>query len=477
MVVGSGMAGLTCAAELAAAGCETTVVSAGRVGRDGATHRVHALAPWILLTAPWVRGDSPERFLADLKRRGAGCEHAGLAEVLAESAHAAVVKLIADLDLERIDAEPVTLPGDELPRGVRCLPRRRHLVLAPLLARCLSAGVRVRERTVVFGLLLEGASASGVLAVGRDGGAPALLEADAVVLASGGGGAVFPVTTAPRWCRGTGLALADASGALLHRPGLAQALPVTATPPLFFPSSVALLRSRIEVDGSVLPPDQDVESTALAIARAVRSGAQVLLEPNGDAAAILPARVRASASFRRLGRVPLTVAQHHSIGGVAIDAWGRTSLAGLYACGEAAGGVQGRRRTMGTGLLEAAIFGERVARAVAGDARRRAPRTGGGAAWAAPAIPAEPTRLERRLDELLGPLVMVRPEAAVEDASRELGVWPSSPAGPGPLGSAAALAAIRLRAALAMLRSFREDRADGTAVLPGSGSGEVRWST
>ncbi len=476
VVVGSGLAGLTCALELATAGCDTTVVSAGRTGRDGATHRVHALAPWILLTAPWVRGDSPERFLADLKRRGDGCERDGLAEVLAESAHDAAAGLVERLDLERIDAMPVTLPGDEVPRGLRCLPRRRHLLLAPLLARCAAAGVRVRERALVFGLVLRGEEVAGVLTLGRDRGAAEAIEADAVVLASGGSGAVFPVTTSPRWCRGTGLALAGAAGALLHRPGLAQALPVTATPPLYFPSSAALLKSRIEIGGRPLPDGRDVEATALAIARAVRSGTPVLLEPSGDAAAIVPDRVLASAAFRAYGRVPLTVAQHHSIGGVAIDAWGRTSLPGLYACGEAAGGVQGRRRTMGTGLLEAAIFGERAARAVVADARRR-PAPAGAPASVTPGVPEEPARLERRLDQLLGPLVMVRPADEVASAERELSGWALRPAEAVAPGGAAALSAIRLRAALAMLQAFREDQCAGAEVTPGAGSGEVRWKT
>ncbi len=477
VVVGSGLAGLTCAAGLASAGCATTLVTAGRAGRDGATHRVHGLAPWILLTAPWARGDSPARYLADLKRRGAGCERDGLAEVLAESSHAAAVGLIEELDLEPMDGGPVTLPGDELPRGRRCIPRRPHLLLAPLLARCAAAGVRVLERTVVFGLVLEDDGVAGVLALARDGAAPVTLGADAVVLASGGCGAVFPITTSPRWCRGTGIALAAAAGALLHRPGLVQALPVTATPPLFFPSSAALLGSRIEIGGSALPNDRDVDGTTLAIARAVRAGTPVVLEPSETAAAILPSRVRSSAAFRRDGRVPLTVAGHHSIGGVAIDAWGRTSLPGLYACGEAAGGVQGRRRTMGTGLVEAAVFGARAARAAAADAPRRGRRHLGGGVWAAPAIPSEPARLERRLDRLMGPLVMVRPSETVEDAARELAAWPHASAGTAALASADVLAAIRLGAALAMLQGFREDHPGGAAVAPGPERGEVRWRT
>ena len=473
VVVGSGLAGLTCAAELAEAGCRTTVVSPGRAGRDGATHRVHGLAPWILLTAPCSRGDSPDLFLQDLRRRGGGMGREGLDRVLAESAHDAALRLIEELDLERIDPGPVLLPGDEFPRGLRCLPRNRHVMLAPALARCAADGVHLRERTLVFGLLLRNDRAAGVVAIGRDDRDPSLVEADAVVLACGGGGAVFPVTTSPRWCRGTGLALASAAGVMLHRAGLAQVLPVTATPPLFFPSSAALLRSRIEIDGRPLGSDRDVEATTVAIAEAVRAGASVSLEPTADAVAILPASVRASSAFRKFGRVPLTVALHHAIGGVAIDAWGRTSLAGLYACGEAAGGVQGRRRTMGTGLLEAAVFARRAAQAVVGDGRKDRPAGTGAPRPVAVCAPADPARAERRLDELMGPLVLVRPGGEVEAAERELSSWSRRVFDPGSAQAPGALAGIRLEAALAMLRGFREDRPAVEAVAPEGGHGRV----
>ncbi|MBZ5589965.1 MAG: FAD-dependent oxidoreductase [Acidobacteriia bacterium] len=477
LVVGSGLAGLTCAAELAASGRDALVVSPGRAGRDGATHRVHALAPWILLTAPWVRGDSPTRFFDDLKRRGLGLERSGLAEVLADSSHAAALRLIEDLDLEPMDAEPVTLAGDELPRGLRCLPRNRHIMLAPALTHCAAVGVRVRERTLVFGLLIGEDRVVGAVVVDRDGGGVSSIEAEAVVLACGGGGAVFPVTTSPRWCRGTGLALASAAAVLLHRPGLAQALPVTATPPLFFPSSAALVHGRIEIGSRALPADRDVEATTVAIAGAARAGTPALFEPIAETASILPARVRASAAFKQSGRIPLTVALHHCIGGVAIDTWGRTSLPGLYACGEAAGGVQGQRRTMGTGLLEAAVFGRRAAQAIIRDQKEYGPRSERNRRAAVPGLPFEPAAIEHRLDELLGPLVVLRPPDEVESAVRELRAWPLGDFEPSLADEASAFAGIRRQAALAMLGAFREDRSADAPGAPPAGSGEGRWTT
>ncbi len=475
LVVGTGLAGLTCALDLAAGGWEVDAVSAGRAGRDGATHRVDALAPWILLTAPWVKGDSPDRFLAELKARGQGLERDGLAEIFAAGAHAAARGLMEVLDLEPLDGAPVALPGEDVPRGLRCRPRQRRVMLAPLLARCAAAGVRIRERTVVYGLLLAEGRAAGALAWLRDGAGPVRLAADIVVLACGGTGAVFPVTTSPRWCRGTGIALAGGAGALLHRPEMTQALPVTATPPLYFPTSAALAAGTIWINGRALAPERDLESTTREVAAAVQRDLRPFLDPSGNGSALLPARVLASPTFRAEGRVPLTVAQHHSIGGVAIDGWGRTSLPGLYACGEAAGGVQGRRRTMGTGLVEAALFGKRAAAAAVRD-RGRLGHAGPATELAAPDVPDDPAGVERRLNEVLGPLVVLRPAGLLGTAIGALRAFPVHPAGDAATTEKGALAGIRRQAALTMLvAEAAGGRLDEAGDAAGAG-GEARWS-
>jgi L-aspartate oxidase len=61
---------------------------------------------------------------------------------------------------------------------------------------------------------------------------------------------------------------------------------------------------------------------------------------------------------------------HYQNGGLVIDTDGQTTLEGLYACGEIAGGTHGRNRMMGNSLLECCVFGRRAGRAAAGKARR-----------------------------------------------------------------------------------------------------------
>jgi aspartate oxidase len=466
LVVGSGLAGLECALELANEGWRVEVFSPGRAGCDGATHRVHALAPWILLTAPWVRGDSPERFLADLKRRGEGREREGLAEVLATEAHSAARGLIENLGLVP-QGEPTVLPGDEFARGMRCLPYAGRALLAPLLEKCKEAGVRVYGRSLVVGLLAAGGRVTGTVVIDRTSHVTREGQSDAVVLACGGVGAIFPTTTAPRWNRGSGLALGSAAGALLHCPEVTQALPVTATPPLYFPTSAALLSSRIGASDGASVSASDLGAVTEEIGQALRRGAAVFMEPKGDGAHLLPPRIRESAAFRAEGRVPLTLALHHGIGGVAIDSWGRTSLPGLYACGEAAGGVQGLRRTMGTGLLEATIFARRAARAACHDIARLGPAPSRGEVRMPP-IPLDPARFEERLDELMGPLVALRPAAAVDSALREIERWPVGVEAC--MEEEGALAGIRRLGAIAILAGEQSRSGGGGNVvgLPGN---------
>ncbi len=454
VVVGSGLAGLSCARSLARAGLDAVVASPGQPGRDGASNRVHALAPWILLTAPWVRGDSPARYLADLQARGAGLERPGLAEVLAESSHEAAAELVDVLELVRLDDAPVLLPGDTVARGLRCHPRRDRPLLAPLLRHCRDAGVTLAPRTLVVGLEVAGA-VTGVRVLSL-AGTPRLesWRADAVVLACGGAGAVFPLSTSPRWCRGSGVALAGLGGALMHRPWLTQALPVTTTPPLYFPSSDAVVGSRLLVDGEPIPAAVDLTDATERIAAASRDGRTVEIDVSGSVPVRLPQRLKDSPALHRHGRLPMGVALHHSTGGIAVDDRGRTSVPRLYACGEAAGGVQGARRTMGTGLLEAYVFGTRAGKAVAHDLES-APSADTGATLRTVAAPLAPREFERALDRLLAPLVHRRPNGEVRDALREIGRWAVQDLVTEP---EAALAGLRREAALVLLGSDAEER-------------------
>jgi L-aspartate oxidase len=160
--------------------------------------------------------------------------------------------------------------------------------------------------------------------------------------------------------------------------------------------------------------------------------------------------IRQAAVSAREELVPLTLAAHHGTGGVAIDAWGRTSLPGLYACGEAAGGVQGAARTMGTGLIEARLFGARVADAAVRDVRRMGPAGAPDAGHTVRTVEA-PEEMAERLDRTLGPLLLGFDGAAVGRALAQLEAWRAASA-PHPT-LAAWRTALRRAAAVETLRA------------------------
>lgn len=443
VVVGSGIAGLTCACALAERGFEVQVVSPGEPGRDGASHRLHGMAPFILVAAPWVRGDSPGLFAADLDRRADGLRRPGLGEVLAEVAHDAARELMAWLDLRPIASEPIGLPGDGLARGLPCLPGHSRALLQPALASCAAAGVHLEGRTLVVGLVREGERVTGVMVVRRGSTCLERLAAMAVVLACGGPAGAFPVSTGPRWCRGSNLVLGSLVGALLHHPGLLQALPLTERPPGFFLTSRVLVEARLAADGEPLDHDHTVPGMLEVMRAATWAGRRLTIALDPSARELLPASFPIEAIAPVGTPVGLAVGCHHGIGGVAVDAWGRTSVPGLYACGEAAGGVQGRGRMMGTGLLEGFVFGRRAAAAIARDGRRLT----GGSGDSAVLAPPRASAIEPWLDDVTARWLVDDPGASIE-APRESAVLPG--------GFDEYLAALRLRAVEIMAAAGRE---------------------
>ena len=94
--------------------------------------------------------------------------------------------------------------------------------------------------------------------------------------------------------------------------------------------------------------------------------------PEADAEVSLPYMLR---RYRAAGIDPLSEpiltypVLHYQNGGLVIDAHGRTTLEGVYACGEIAGGTHGRNRMMGNSLLECCVFGRRAGKAAAEEAR------------------------------------------------------------------------------------------------------------
>lgn len=383
LVVGSGIAGLSLALDAVAAGHEVTVVTKGELGQSNTRYAQGGVA------AALFPDDSVASHVSDTLAAGAGlCDPEAVRVLCAEG---------PDRIRELIDLGVAFDTHDgELAHGLEAahsFPRILHAggdatgaaISSALVARLRERDVAVHEHAFLLALRTEAGPGTRVVGaeVELDGGARVLLDADAVVLATGGAGQLYPFTSNPAAATGDGVACAARAGARLADVELYQFHPTTlALPGNFLVSEAvrgegAVLRNAAgerfmaDVDGAELAP-RDVVARAVFAEMDRQGGVPVVLDATALGAEFLAARfpsidaaVRAAGLDWAAEPVPVTPAAHYWMGGVATDLWGRTSVPGLLAIGECARtGVHGANRLASNSLLEGAVFADRAARAL-----------------------------------------------------------------------------------------------------------------
>jgi L-aspartate oxidase len=227
----------------------------------------------------------------------------------------------------------------------------------------------------------------------EQGGRRVEITAAAVILATGGVGGLYAVTTNPTAVRGEGLAMAARAGARIADPEFVQfhptAIDIGSDPA---PLATEALRGEgarlIDRDGAPfmdrhhpmaeLAP-RDV--VARAIHRQIAEGRGAFLDARQAVGEHFPeefpgvfAACQAAGLDPRREPIPVAPAAHYHMGGVWTDVEARTSLEGLYAVGECAStGVHGANRLASNSLLEAAVFGLRAGRAAQAEGDPRTP--------------------------------------------------------------------------------------------------------
>ena len=213
-----------------------------------------------------------------------------------------------------------------------------------------------------------------------------LFRARAVIMATGGLGALYGVTTNPLEARGEGLGMAARAGALIADPEFVQFHPTAiavgrdpaplATEALRGEGAVLVnargerFMPRIHADAELAPRD----IVARAIHRQIVSGQKVYLDCReaigADFASHFPtvfAACMEAGIDPAVQPIPVAPAAHYHMGGLASDPLGRSSLPGLWVAGEcAATGLHGANRLASNSLLEGLVFGARVADDVRG---------------------------------------------------------------------------------------------------------------
>ncbi|MEU0065582.1 L-aspartate oxidase [Streptomyces albidoflavus] len=420
VVVGSGVAGLTAALRCAAAGLRTVVVTKARLD-DGSTRWAQGG-----IAAALGEGDTPEQHLDDTLVAGAGLCDADAVRLLVTEGPDAVRRLIdTGAVFDKADAAGTIALTREGGHHRRRIAHAGGDATGAEISRALVEAVRARRiRTVENALVLdlltdaEGRTAGVTLHVmgeGRHDGVGAI-HAPAVVLATGGMGQVFSATTNPAVSTGDGVALALRAGAEVSDLEFVQFHPTVLFLGADAEGQQPLVSEAVRGEGAYLV---DAGGTRFMVGR------HELAEGRHELAELAPRDIVAKAITRRMleqdaehmyldGRhfgaemwaerfptilaacrahgidpvtepVPVAPAAHYASGGIRTDRSGRTTLPGLYACGETAcTGVHGANRLASNSLLEGLVYAERIAEAIVAARPAGAP---------AP-VPAEPARTE-----------------------------------------------------------------------------------
>jgi L-aspartate oxidase len=462
LIVGSGVAGLSTALQIARQSTLRVTLVTKDVLSAGSTRWAQGG-----IAAALGDADSPDQHYDDTIVAGAGlCDEAAVRLLVREGPAA-----VRDLAAMGARFDQALDGGMSLTReGGHHRDRIAHAggdatgaeIERALVTRVLDAsGVQVIEHALVLDLLRSAAgSVAGatlhVIGEGQRDGVGAI-RARAVVLATGGFGQVFASTTNPSVSTGDGVAAALRAGAVIRDLEFVQFHPTVAYLGDESRGQQPLVSEAVRGEGAVLVDadgaafmtgvheladlaPRDVVAKAI-MARMLDTGApNMWLDARAFGATkwqqrfpTIYATLRSHGIDPAVALIPVVPAAHYVSGGIATDLDGRSSLPGLFACGEVAcSGVHGANRLASNSLLEGLVFGRRIAEQLVGRDLGPAPGAaaldgiGAGSGLA-------PSAARRPLQELMSRHAgVLRDAAGLEQAARgidELAAKPSESSG------------------------------------------------
>ncbi len=373
LIVGAGLAGLFLALKLAPR--RVTVLSQAALGQASSS-------AWAQggLAAALAPEDDPALHAEDTVAAGAGLVDPAIAQLIAREGPARVMDLIAlgvPFDRTETGALAQSLEAaHSRPRVVRVSGdlAGKAIMDALTAAARLAAHIEIVEDVRAHTLLRDDSGAvRGVRCVRA--AEQITFEAAEIVLATGGIGGLYAVTTNPVSATGAGVGMAARAGALIADPEFVQfhptAIDIGRDPA---PLATEALRGEgahiVNAKGEAFVSDlapRDVVARAIHLEREAGRGA--FLDAREAIGARFPehfptvfAACMSAGLDPRTQAIPIAPAAHYHMGGIVTDAWGRTTLEGLSAVGECAStGAHGANRLASNSLLEAVVFADRIA--------------------------------------------------------------------------------------------------------------------
>ncbi|MFM6981130.1 MAG: L-aspartate oxidase, partial [Micrococcales bacterium] len=375
VVVGSGIAGLVAAVK-ASAHHDVTLITKDVLAESN-THYAQGGIASVTST-----DDSIAEHIADTLFAGAGLCYEPAVKALCNQGPKSINELIAfgvhfdrkqgelarGLEAAHSHARILHVGGDATGAGIS----------NALVQTIKNSHVNIIEHTLAIELLTDGRKVTGIKIVNADG--ISALDADVVILASGGAGQLYRHTTNPSVTTGDGVALALRAGAQLADVEFYQFHPTALAVPGSF-----LISEAVRGEGAVLINNAGErfmknihELAELAprdiVARGIQSemrkqgGQPVLLDATALGQNFLEQRFPSiTRACRTYGLdwskqpIPVTPAAHYWMGGIATDTYGRTSIEGLFAVGEVGcNGSHGANRLASNSLLESVVYADRA---------------------------------------------------------------------------------------------------------------------
>ena len=377
IVIGGGLAGLMTALRLAPA--PVLLISKSPLGSE-------ASSAWAQggLAAALGDDDSAALHAADTIAAGDGLCDPDIVDEITREAPAAIE------ELARLGARFDRARNGAFNLGLEAAHSRRRIAHATsdgtgreVLRALIEAARRTPSITLLEGvdarrLLVDNNRIAGLLCSDSSGRSIAF-SANRIILATGGIGGLFSDSTNPLGSFGQGLALAARAGAALADLEFVQFHPTALDGPT---RPMRLVSEAVRGEGAILVDETGArfmahedraelaprDVVARRVWRHLNAGHRVYLDARDAIGASFPKKFPAIARFcREIGidaatqPIPVRPAQHYHMGGVAVDRDGRSTVEGLWACGEVAcTGVHGANRLASNSLMETVVFGKRV---------------------------------------------------------------------------------------------------------------------